>query len=60
MTTKPWYRSRTLWINAAWILAAVLGERTPWYFDPLWCMVGIAASNLWLRAVTRDGVVWRP
>lgn len=65
---KPWYRSRTLWFNAAATVplladavASNLGLLQPLIPAKWWpaVLAGITIGNLWLRAVTTSALTRR-
>jgi len=63
---KPWWRSRTLWVNAAVLLLAAaeahLGVLQPLLGLDVYAMLAFALplANALLRALTVQPVSWRP
>jgi len=51
--SKSWYRSKTLWFNAAVLALAYVIDQSDAYVNPLWFLWLNAAVNIGLRAVTR-------
>jgi hypothetical protein len=65
---KPWYRSRTLWLNLLALAALVadataqaLGVLAPLFPPGVWPWVaaGITLVNLYLRVLTTARLQWR-
>lgn len=60
-TAKPAWRSKTLWLNLAALLAAVLPPVREWLAaNPVELVAALAAANVLVRFVTRDAVVIFP
>jgi len=65
MTTKKWYRSRTVWFNIATVIIAIttgMGELLP-ILGPVisqqimtWVLFGVGTLNLILRKLTTSGI----
>ena len=61
---KPWWESKTMWINgltvAAAILAFVVDTQTagglPFDLDPRWVALGLGVVNILLRMTTSQPV----
>jgi len=51
---KPWYSSRTLWINVIAILALVAQAQFGFLIDPTGQAAILAMINLVLRAITEE------
>lgn len=49
---KPWWRSKTLWANAAIVGLAYWFRGSAFYVDPLWFVWIIAGMNIGLRCVS--------
>lgn len=58
MNEKPWYLSKTIWINAASLLVAVLQlvSQQPWIPPSAIPVIGsvVAIANIYLRANTES------
>lgn len=62
---KPWYKSKTVWVNVATVVAAMatgietmLPTLAP-VIDPVvmpWILVGVGVVNIALRAITEEGI----
>jgi uncharacterized membrane protein HdeD (DUF308 family) len=51
-TTKPWYKSKTVWLGILSVVAAVVTAFTP--LAPLatsGILAGVGAINVWLRTM---------
>ena len=61
---KPWYQSKTLWVNIGIGVIAVLGwlldqqnaGLLPFTLDARWVAFAVAAINFWLRTITEAPV----
>lgn len=58
---KPWYRSKTVWVNGIAVLAAVadaaLGmDLIPGPTAAAWVAAALAGANLFLRKVTTEPI----
>lgn len=56
---KPWYWSRTLWVNALALLLTWWLGRADFYVNPQWVIVGLVLLNLGLRVITKEAVRWK-
>lgn len=54
---KKWYQSKTVWVNAATIVAAALTEKLTEIIEPCLEVIILAGINLVLRAVTKEKLV---
>jgi len=58
--TKPWYLSKTLWLNGLTLLATVLAaDEVRQIIDPVLLVKIQAGLNLVLRLLTTEGVTVR-
>jgi hypothetical protein len=62
---KPWYKSKTVWVNVATVVAAMLTGIEQYLsvlapvIDPMvmpWLLVGVGVVNIVLRAITTEGI----
>lgn len=56
---KPWYRSRTVWVNLAALLLTWWIGRSAFYVNPQIVIVSLVVLNIGLRLLTRTGVTLR-
>ena len=54
--TKQWYKSKTIWINLATLIAAAIAERIADLIQSYIELVILAAANIVLRTVTRERI----
>jgi hypothetical protein len=58
MTGKLWWKSKTFWINLIAFGAALLQMKTGYYIDPSLQMMALALVNKWLRAISKEEILW--
>lgn len=64
VTPKPWWESKTHWINGLTVAAIVLSfvidmqmtDGLPFNLDPRWITLGLGIVNIILRSVTNQPV----
>lgn len=57
--SKPWWESKTLWINAIAVVAMMIQSHTGFVIDPEAQIAILGVINLILRAITRTTLDWR-
>jgi hypothetical protein len=55
---KPWYYSKTIFVNLIIILLAFVFDRVDFYINPLYVICLIAVLNIVVRCGTRRGLTW--
>ncbi|MEM4720573.1 MAG: hypothetical protein QXT73_00750 [Candidatus Methanomethylicaceae archaeon] len=58
MNKKPWYTSKTLWVNFLALIASFLQLKYGIVFEPALQGVVLTLINIVLRIITREEVVW--
>ena len=53
---KPWYQSRTLWVNLIVIIAILVQSQTSFVIEPEAQAALVVVINLILRAITKTGL----
>ena len=56
MDSKPWYTSKTLWVNAIAFIALLLQSKFGFVLGPEAEIGIIAIANILLRLVTKHGI----
>ena len=57
---KPWFYSKTIWVNLLALAATGLIGQSDVYVNPQIMVVGLALLNLGLRLLTTEAVALRP
>ncbi len=55
---KPWYASKTVWVQALALVATVAQAQWGWVAPPEYEAAGLLVVNLILRAITRQPIAW--
>jgi len=55
---KKWYLSRTVWMNVAALLAAIITEAFGYDVDEKYVALFLTLMNLILRKVTKEAIEW--
>ena len=55
---KKWYLSKTVWLNLAALIAAIITEAFGYNVDEKYVALFLTVLNLILRKVTREEIVW--
>ena len=55
---KKWYLSRTVWMNVAALLAAIITEAFGYDVDEKYVALFMTVMNLVLRRVTKEAIEW--
>ncbi len=56
---KPFWLSKTFWVNILAIIAMVIQYFTGWVFPPIVQATALSVINLILRAITKHPIQWR-
>jgi len=56
METKPWYKSKTMWVNIASMILALADQFVGTGAFPSWAIAILAGANVALRTVTGQPV----
>ena len=55
---KKWYLSKTVWMNVAALLAAIITEAFGYDVDEKYVALFLTLMNLILRKVTKEAIEW--
>lgn len=58
MNKKPWYTSKTLWVNFLALIASFLQLKYGIVFEPALQGVALTLINILLRVVTKEEIAW--
>ena len=58
MKKKPFWLSKTFWVNVLAIIAMIIQYFTGWAFDPVIQATGLSVVNIILRAITKHPLGW--
>jgi len=59
MNTKPFWTSKTMWINVLAVVAMVVQQQYGFAIDPETQVAILGVVNLVLRIVTKSAVDWK-
>ncbi len=58
VTGKPFYESKTLWVNVIAIMAMMIQMRYGFAISPEIQTLVLSLTNMLLRSVTKENIIW--
>lgn len=58
LESKPWYESKTIWVNAVLMLAMLVQHKYGFPIAPEIQAMIVSIVNVWLRKITKKPIKW--